>query len=194
VAGIFLTAWGGQIRERTAPVTTQTRIASRSSDGDHAGGSVRVDGAYVELFVCFWAEYCSRRNSPWNPGGACRLRGLADGTGGRLSSEHRLRSVPSRKDRTWSSFRSFNPDFFWSFLLGALWMGAFALYGMSAIYFGSLGTSTGWGLFQIMIMTATLSGVCTGEWKHAPRLATSFFGPGLTCLTGATVLLALGNR
>jgi L-rhamnose-H+ transport protein len=77
--------------------------------------------------------------------------------------------------------------------MGVLWMGAFALYGMSATYLGSLGTSIGWGLI-FMIMTATLSGVCTGEWKHAPRLATLLLGLGLTGLTSATVLLALGNK
>jgi len=79
--------------------------------------------------------------------------------------------------------------------MGVLWMAAFALYGMSASYLGPLGTSIGWGLFQIfMIMTATLSGICTGEWKNVPGFATLLLGLGLTCLTGATVLLALGNR
>ena len=58
-----------------------------------------------------------------------------------------------------------------------------------------LGTSVGWALFQIfMIMTATVSGVLTGEWKHAPLLATVLMGVGLVSLTCATVLLALGNR
>ncbi len=74
-------------------------------------------------------------------------------------------------------------------------MGAFALYGMSAAYLGSLGTSIGWGLFQIfMIMTATLSGVLTGEWRGAPRVARLLVVLGLACLTGATALLAMGNR
>ena len=79
--------------------------------------------------------------------------------------------------------------------MGALWMGAFALYGMSATYLGSFGTSIGWGLFQIfMIMTATLSGVLTGEWKGAPRMATLLLVLGLGSLTGATALLAMGNQ
>ena len=70
-----------------------------------------------------------------------------------------------------------------------------ALYGMSASYLGAFGTSIGWGLFQIfMIMTATVSGVLTSEWKRAPLRATVLMGVGLVCLTGATDLLALGNR
>jgi L-rhamnose-H+ transport protein len=99
----------------------------------------------------------------------------------------------SRK-KTWPLFRSINPDLFWSSLMGVLWMGAFALYGMSAIYLGALGTSIGWGLLQIfMIMTATLSGILAGEWKHAPRHAMALLGSGLGSLVGAIVLLALGG-
>jgi hypothetical protein len=79
--------------------------------------------------------------------------------------------------------------------MGGLWMGAFALYGMSATYLGLFGTSIGWGLFQIfMIMTATLSGVLTGEWTRAPRRATLLLILGLGALTGATALLAMGNQ
>jgi L-rhamnose-H+ transport protein len=79
--------------------------------------------------------------------------------------------------------------------MGALWMGAFALYGMSATYLGSFGTSIGWGLFQIfMIMTATLSGVLMGEWKGAPRSARQLLVAGLGSLTCATALLSMANQ
>jgi L-rhamnose-H+ transport protein len=99
------------------------------------------------------------------------------------------------KKRSWPLFRSSGSDLFWSCLMGVLWMGAFALYGMSAIYLGSLGTSVGWGLLQIfMIMTATVSGILTGEWKHAPRRAVTLLGSGLAGLAGAIVFLALGSR
>jgi L-rhamnose-H+ transport protein len=79
--------------------------------------------------------------------------------------------------------------------MATMWMGAFALYGMSAIYLGRFGTSIGWGLFQIfMIMTATLSGIFKGEWKLAPRSARTLLGLSITCLGCATALLALTNR
>lgn len=97
--------------------------------------------------------------------------------------------------QTWPLFRSAGLDWSWCVLMGALWMGAFALYGMSATYLGPLGTSIGWGLLQIfMIMTATLSGILTGEWKRAPRGALLLLGSGLGSLTGAIVLLALGSQ
>jgi L-rhamnose-H+ transport protein len=100
-----------------------------------------------------------------------------------------------RKKKSWKFFRAPAPDIFWSVLMGVLWMGAMALYGMSAAYLGTFGTSIGWGMFQIfMIMTATLSGVMMGEWKGAPRKARFLLGLGLVCLTCATTLLAMGNH
>lgn len=100
-----------------------------------------------------------------------------------------------RKNRSWGAFHPAVPDALWPALMGVLWMGAFALYGMAANYLGSFGTSIGWGLLQIfMIMTATLSGVLTEEWKQAPASAKRLLGLGLSCLIGATVLLALGNK
>ena len=99
-----------------------------------------------------------------------------------------------RKNRSWERFRWGSLDAVLPVFMGVLWMGAFALYGMSATYLGALGTSVGWGLFQIfMIMTATLSGVWAGEWRGAPRDAKLLLVSGLGCLTGATALLAAGN-
>jgi L-rhamnose-H+ transport protein len=79
--------------------------------------------------------------------------------------------------------------------MAALWMGAFALYGMSAVLLGPLGTSVGWGLFQIfMITTAIGSGVLTGEWKGSSGRARAYLGFGLGLLILATVLFTTGNR
>jgi L-rhamnose-H+ transport protein len=98
------------------------------------------------------------------------------------------------RHRSWSAFQTPYPDVFGSSLMAALWMGAFSLYGMSAVFLGARGTSIGWGLFQIfMIMAATLSGVLTGEWNKAPQRAKAFLGAGLTLLIVATLLLTLSN-
>lgn len=79
--------------------------------------------------------------------------------------------------------------------MAVLWMGAFALYGMSSAYLGRFGTSIGWGLFQIfMIMAATLSGFITGEWRLASRFARVLLGMRITCLVCATALLANANH
>jgi hypothetical protein len=44
-----------------------------------------------------------------------------------------------RRNRSWGLFRPATPDLYWSTLMGMLWMGAFALYGMSTAYLGPLG-------------------------------------------------------
>jgi L-rhamnose-H+ transport protein len=99
------------------------------------------------------------------------------------------------RNRTVSAFRAPIPDVLLSSAMAALWMGAFALYGMSAVLLGPLGTSVGWGLFQIfMITTAIGSGVLTGEWKGSSGRARAYLGFGLGLLILATVLFTSGNR
>jgi len=79
--------------------------------------------------------------------------------------------------------------------MGLLWMGSMAIYGVAAVYLGKLGTSVGWGLFQIfMIITANLSGLLTGEWRAAPHAARHQLYSGLALLILATLLLATSNR
>ena len=100
------------------------------------------------------------------------------------------------RNGTWRQFHaSWHPDAWFGCLMGIFWMGAFAIYGVSSVYLGALGTSVGWGLFQIfMIMTANLSGVLTGEWTHAPAKARRDLWVGLGLLAVATVLMAAGNK
>ena len=100
-----------------------------------------------------------------------------------------------RRSSSRAVFGEARRDFVWATLMGVLWMGAFALYGMSAVYLGALGTSIGWGLFQIfMIMTATISGLLTAEWKSTSRSAMVLLAAGMAALIGATLLLSLGGR
>jgi L-rhamnose-H+ transport protein len=100
------------------------------------------------------------------------------------------------RNGTWNHFRrAWRPDVWFGCLMGIFWMGAFAIYGVSSVYLGALGTSVGWALFQIfMIMTANLSGVLTGEWKSAPASAKRGLWMGLSLLAAATVVIAAGNR
>jgi membrane-anchored protein YejM (alkaline phosphatase superfamily) len=79
--------------------------------------------------------------------------------------------------------------------MGIFWMGAMSIYGVAAVYLGVLGTSVGWGLFQIFnIMAANVSGMLTGEWRKAPASALRTLYAGLVLLACATIILAVGNR
>lgn len=99
------------------------------------------------------------------------------------------------RSRSWHIFQQDSAEVVWPSLMAVLWMGAFALYGMSAVFLGPLGVSVGWGLFQsFMIITATVSGVLTAEWKSAPRSARILLTLGLACLLLATLLLSVAGH
>ena len=191
--GIFLTAWSGQIKERAVAI--------------HESASHRSYLAAILLAVlcglmapmlnysfAFGQDIAKSAvvlgNQPVHAAYAVWPIALAGGLIPNVAYSVWLLV----KNRTWSLFRSAAPDLWRSSLMGVLWMGAFALYGMSATYLGALGTSVGWGLLQIfMIMTATLAGVLTGEWKHAGRSAKVLLGSGIAGLTVAIVLLAVSS-
>jgi L-rhamnose-H+ transport protein len=191
--GIFLTTWSGQIKERAA-------AAARSLS--HRSYLAAVLLAVLCGLLAPMLNYSfafgqniakvavALGNSPVHAAYAVWPVGL---TGGLVPNVAYSAGLLFR-NRTWTLFGSAPQDFLQSFLMGALWMGAFALYGMSATLLGALGTSVGWGLLQIfMIMTATLAGVFTGEWKNAPRSAKWLLSSGVAGLTVAIVLLAVSS-
>jgi L-rhamnose-H+ transport protein len=96
--------------------------------------------------------------------------------------------------RTWKHFWFALPEGGLATLMGVFWMGSMAVYGVSSVHLGVLGTSVGWALFQIfMIMTANASGLLTGEWRGAPASAVRRLGIGLLLLAVATAIIAAGN-
>jgi len=193
VIGISLTTWGGQIKERATDI---------SQSASHRAYPAAIFLAVLCGFMAPMLNYSFAfgqgiaqaavrlGNQPVHSAYAVWPIGLA---GGFLpNAAYSLWLL--FKNRTWPLFRCARADLLWSCLMGILWMGAFALYGMSATFLGALGTSVGWGLLQIfMIMTATLAGALTGEWKHASRSATLLLSSGIASLTVAIVLLALGS-
>ncbi len=193
--GISLSTWGGQIRERSG----RTALPSTPTQGYFIAVLLAIlCGAMAPMLnysFTFGQDVAhlatSQGNTAVRSAYAVWPIGLAGGfLPNLIYSLHLL-----GKMKSWGSFQESVPDIFWAALMGVLWMGSMALYGMSATYLGSLGTSIGWGLFQIfMIMTATLSGMIMGEWKRAPRAAIVKLVSGLACLTGATTLLAMANQ
>src|SRR6266851_7013734 len=193
VIGISLTTWGGQIKERASGVPQSASYRSYPAAILVAVlcGLMAPMLNYSFAFGQDIAQTAVRLgNQPVHSAYAVWPIGLA---GGFLpNAAYSLWLL--FKNRTWPLFRRAPPDLLWSCLMGILWMGAFALYGMSASFLGALGTSVGWGLLQIfMIMTATLAGAMTGEWQQASRSAKLLLGSGMASLTVAIVLLAVGS-
>lgn len=195
VIGISLSTWGGQIRERHHHPTSQSGPASGYSAAVLLAILCGVMAPMLNYSFAFGQDIAHQAvhvgNTALRSAYAVWPVGLAGGFLPNIA--YSLYLIQTKK--SWKSFQVLVPDVFWSVLMGVLWMGAFALYGMSATYLGPFGTSIGWGLFQIfMIMTATLSGVWMGEWEGAPRTASVLLALGLGSLTGATTLLAMGNQ
>lgn len=192
--GIALSAWAGHIRERN-------RAEGTSSPGGRYKAAVLLAvlcgllAPMLNYSFAFGQDIALTAvrfgNSEVHAAYAVWPIGLAGG----LLPNVGYSIFLLRRNRTGALFQLKSPYMLWAVLMAILWMGAFALYGMSATYLGRFGTSIGWGLFQIfMILTATLSGVFTGEWRFAPRLARVILGLSITCLGGATILLAMANR
>jgi L-rhamnose-H+ transport protein len=195
VLGIIFSTWGGQIRERDKSGTTTVHPGQNYFAAILLAVLCGIMAPMLNYSFAFGqhiAKEAVRMGAPEvRAGYAVWPIGLAGGFVPNIAYSLYLLF----KNRSWGAFRSMASDIGWSSLMGVLWMGAFSLYGMAAIYLGPFGTSIGWGLLQIfMILTATVSGGLTGEWKQAPSSAKLLLVVGLSCLIGATVLLALGNR
>ena len=194
VLGIAITAWGGHLKDQPSKAGSSPFQRSSYPAAILLAVLCGFMAPMLNYSFAFGQDIAlqavARGNSPYLAGYSVWPAGLA---GGFLPNAAYSVYLLSR-GRSWSAFRAPFPDMLWSSLMALLWMGAFALYGMSTAFLGTLGTSVGWGLFQIfMIMTATLSGILTGEWRKAPGRAKLFLSTGLGLLIIATLFFTSGN-
>jgi L-rhamnose-H+ transport protein len=195
VLGIALTAWGGHLREKSG---AETVASSAPRSGYLTSVAIAVlcglMAPMLNFSFAFGQDIAHQAVALGNSPALAAYSVWPIALAGGFVPNFLYSVFLLARDRGVSAFRSPYPDFLWSTLMAVLWMGAFALYGMSATYLGTLGTSVGWGLFQIfMITTAILSGVLTGEWKGSSIRARAYLGTGLLFLILATVLFTAGN-
>jgi L-rhamnose-H+ transport protein len=196
VIGIALTGWGGQLRE----LAKQATLPRDSITGSYLAAILLavLCGLMAPMLNYAFAfgqglalEAIRRGNSPTAAAYAVWPIALLGGFVPNLVYSLALLG----HNRSWNIFLKQPAEVRWAAWMAVLWMGAFALYGVSSVLLGSLGTSVGWGLFQIfMIMTATLSGLLTAEWRGAPKRALALLSIGLMALIGATLLLSAGSK
>jgi L-rhamnose-H+ transport protein len=99
------------------------------------------------------------------------------------------------RNKTWPVFFAGSYDWVGAVLMGVMWMGSIALYGVGTTHLGPSGAAIGWGLFSIfIILAANLSGVITGEWRGVGTRTGRTLALGLGMLTVASILIAWGNR
>jgi L-rhamnose-H+ transport protein len=76
-------------------------------------------------------------------------------------------------------------------IMGVFWFGSTLMYGIAAGKMGPLGTSVGWPVFMSMIViTASIWGVLTGEWRGTGRRPLQIMYGGVAMLILAIVVLS----
>jgi L-rhamnose-H+ transport protein len=99
------------------------------------------------------------------------------------------------RNRSWNKFEGSWKDGLWSSLMGLLWIGAVAIYGVATRFLGHLGDSAGWAIYQItMVVAANGAGVLAGEWRAASRRASVVLAVGVMVLILATVTVASSTK
>jgi L-rhamnose-H+ transport protein len=76
-------------------------------------------------------------------------------------------------------------------IMAVTWLASLFLYGVSAAHFGELGPVLGWPLFEaIIVTTASVLGIVTGEWKNSGRQPLRLQLSGVAVLIAAIVVFS----
>jgi L-rhamnose-H+ transport protein len=87
------------------------------------------------------------------------------------------------------------PYWFYAFLMAIFWFGSTSLYGISTGKLGSWGTILGWPLFMsLIVITASMLGILTGEWKGAGKQPLRIQMGGVAVLVLAVFVLSAASR
>jgi L-rhamnose-H+ transport protein len=80
-------------------------------------------------------------------------------------------------------------------IMAIFWFGSSLLYGVAASQLGAWGPILGWPLFMsLIVITATMLGMFTGEWKNCGPLPIRIQWTGVTVLVLAIFILAASAR
>lgn len=101
-----------------------------------------------------------------------------------------------RKNRTGSKFLAGCASH-WAlaFVMAVCWFGSTLLYGLSTVMLGAWGPILGWPLFMsLIVITASLLGMLTGEWKDSGAAPLRIQWVGVSLLVLAIFILAATSR
>ncbi len=80
-------------------------------------------------------------------------------------------------------------------IMAVFWFGSTVLYGIAAAELGSWGAILGWPLFMsLIVITASVLGVLSGEWKHSGGVPIALQWVGVVLLVLAVFVLANMSR
>jgi L-rhamnose-H+ transport protein len=100
------------------------------------------------------------------------------------------------RNKTWANYTLPRTSLCWlvGLMMALLWYAGIILYGRGAAGMGQIGAVIGWPLFMaLIILTSSIWGFVTGEWKTASVRAKHLMKSGLGVLVVASVLLGIAN-
>ena len=98
-----------------------------------------------------------------------------------------------RRNQTQSRFLAVATTSHWALAatMALVWLASLLLYGFAAARLGELGPVLGWPLFEaIIITTASILGILTGEWKRSGKRPLKLQLSGVGLLIGAIVVFS----
>jgi L-rhamnose-H+ transport protein len=139
-------------------------------------------------------EAAQRNGAPklWSPNAAFLPLMLAGGVPNLVYCIYLM-----RKNHTGSRFREARSWGYWflAALMAFFWFGSTILYGASTTTLGQLGTVLAWPLFMsLIVITATVWGAITGEWKKAGKQPVHIMAWGVVVLIAAIFVLGLSSQ
>lgn len=102
-----------------------------------------------------------------------------------------------RKNKTTQRFlvSGTTPYWFLAALMALFWFGSTIMYGASTTTLGQLGAVLAWPLFMsLIVITATVWGVLTGEWKSTGSKPLTIMTGGVAVLVAAIFVLSFASR
>jgi L-rhamnose-H+ transport protein len=101
------------------------------------------------------------------------------------------------KNHTGSKFGASGTVHYWilAAVMAFFWFGSTVMYGVSTVKLGELGTILAWPLFMsLIVITASVWGIVTGEWKSAGRRPLTVMLAGVGVLVIAIFVLSAAGR
>ena len=191
--GVMLCAVAGRMRER--PGAQSVSSQERTSRGlllailcglgaSFMNFGVAFGTPLIEVARSFGANRLNAINAVWLP---LMLAGAAPNV--------MYCTWLMRRNRSGFMYRVGRSHWALAAMMAVLWFGSTLLYGLAASQLGTWGPILGWPLFMsLIVITATMLGMLTGEWKDCGPLPIRVQWTGVALLVLAIFILAGSTR
>ncbi|MGA2949290.1 MAG: L-rhamnose/proton symporter RhaT [Candidatus Sulfotelmatobacter sp.] len=198
LVGVFMCARASRLREQAAALSLEGSSQTREVNGVFFAVCSGLGGAMVNFGVAFGGPLIARAemfgaNSAWSPNVVWLPLMLGGAIPNLIYCVYLLRT-----NRSSAKFRAPESaiNMFYALVMAVFWFGSTSLYGVAAGKLGAWGTVLGWPLFSsVIVITASVLGIVTGEWKNTGKRPLRFQVVGVALLVLAVfVLSSAGQR